>query len=319
MPKTSSKAANRRASRSEETGAPELLAGYLTRIGRGELLTRREEVELSRRAKAGDRRARRRLIEKDLGLVVSVAKKYRGASPGLPLEDLIREGNLGPMKAAEKFDPEKMGYRFSTYATWWIRQAVGRAVAQKGRTIRAPVHAGEKIRGASRARDGLFAALGREPGEEEEVARSLGWTAEGVRFAVGAAPDAVSLNRPAPDGGEGGSEVGDLVEDGGPRRRRGGGHGRGAARGGGAAVAGGAPRVGRRGAARPGGAPRPRRPGAGHARRAGRGALGVSGERVRQPQRAAEEDLKAAVAGGRMEPAPSAPSRGAGDPPKMIA
>ena len=125
----------RRSEREAET--PELLAKYLAHIGRGELLTHQEEIDLSKRAKQGNKRARKRLIEKNLRLVVSVAKKYRGY--GLPFEDLIQEGNIGLMKAVEKFDPDR-GFRFSTYATWWIRQAVQRAVADKGRTIRVPVH-----------------------------------------------------------------------------------------------------------------------------------------------------------------------------------
>jgi RNA polymerase primary sigma factor len=132
----------------ESSETPELLAKYLAHIGQGSLLTHQEEIDLSLRAKAGDRRARQRLIEKNLRLVVSVAKKYRGY--GLPFEDLIQEGNIGLMKAVEKFDPDR-GFRFSTYATWWIRQAVQRAVADKGRTIRVPVHMTEKIRKVSRA------------------------------------------------------------------------------------------------------------------------------------------------------------------------
>src|SRR3712207_5862130 len=126
-----------------ESETPELLAKYLAHIGQGNLLTHKEEIDLSKRAKAGDKRARQRLIEKNLRLVISVAKRYRGM--GLPFEDLIQEGNIGLMRAVEKFDPDR-GWRFSTYATWWIRQAVQRAVADKGRTIRVPVHMTEKIR-----------------------------------------------------------------------------------------------------------------------------------------------------------------------------
>ncbi len=191
-----------------ESETPELLAKYLAHIGQGSLLTHAEEIELSERAKAGDERARRRLIEKNLRLVVSVAKKYRGY--GLPFEDLIQEGNIGLMKAVEKFDPER-GFRFSTYATWWIRQAVQRAVADKGRTIRVPVHMTEKIRKVSRAMSELAVELEREP-TEDEVARRLGWDHDEVRLTMSAMPDATSLDQPvSPE--DTASQLGDFIED----------------------------------------------------------------------------------------------------------
>jgi len=191
-----------------EAETPELISSYFARIGDGALLTHAEEVDLSRRARAGDAKARTRLVEKNLRLVVSVAKKYRGY--GVPFEDLIQEGNIGLMKAVDKYDPDR-GWRFSTYATWWVRQAVGRAVSDKGRTIRLPVHMGEKMRKMARTYNGLSTELGREP-TDEEVAGRLGWTAEKVREVKGAMPDATSLDKPLGSGEEA-SELGSLVED----------------------------------------------------------------------------------------------------------
>jgi RNA polymerase primary sigma factor len=187
---------------------PEPLAGYLGRIGRGRLLTHEEELDLGRWARAGDARARVRLIEKNLRLVVSVAKRYRGM--GLPFDDLIQEGNIGLIKAAERFDPE-LGNRFSTYAIWWIRQAIGRAIEDKGRAIRLPTHAQGKARKAARVRNELSARLGGEPADEE-VGERLGWTVREVRAVTGLLLEVFSLDRPV--GAEDGStKLGDFVED----------------------------------------------------------------------------------------------------------
>jgi RNA polymerase primary sigma factor len=187
---------------------PNALARYFGQIARGRLLTHEEEIDLGRRAREGDETARSKLIEKNLRLVIPVAKKYRGM--GLPFGDLIQEGNLGLMRAADKFDPEK-GFRFSTYATWWIRQAIQRAVADKARTIRVPVHMGVKIRKMAKIYNELSTELEREP-TDEEVAERLGWDVERVKDVKSAIPDATSLNQPL-SSEEGSSELGDLVED----------------------------------------------------------------------------------------------------------
>src|ERR671919_2601625 len=166
------------AQRKDRTGAaPELIPGYFARIGTGKLLNHQEEIHLSKRAKKGDEAARKRLIEKNLKLVVSIAKKSRGR--GLPFEDLIQEGNIGLMKAVGKFDSDR-GFRFSTYATWWIRQTIQRAIADKGRTIRIPVHMGEKMRKMARTYNELWAELERAP-SDEAVAERLGWGVGDIR------------------------------------------------------------------------------------------------------------------------------------------
>ena len=192
----------------ETISTPAMIAGFFSRIGKDALLDPEEELDLARRASAGDERARHELIERNLRLAVSVAKRYRGM--GLPFEDLIQEGNIGLMKAVEKFNPDK-GFRFSTYATWWIRQAVQRAVMDKGRTIRVPVHMGEKIRKVRKVQGRLRVELGREPAHEE-VAHLLGWEAEEVRLTVESVLDAASLNRRVGPDGEG-PEFGEFLED----------------------------------------------------------------------------------------------------------
>ena len=191
-----------------EAEAPRLLAAYMARIARGNLLSHKEEVELGRRARAGDPEARRGLVEKNLRLAVAVAKKYRGQ--GLPFEDLIQEGNIGLMKAVDKFDPE-MGNRFSTYATWWIRQSIQRAIGDKGREIRLPAHINEKLRKVRKAQGELIAQFHHEP-TQEEIAARLGWEAGKVRSVLEAVHDVSSLDQPL--GPESGADrLGDFVED----------------------------------------------------------------------------------------------------------
>ena len=180
---------------------------YLKEIGNVPLLSGEEEVELARRVEEGDEEAKKRLTEANLRLVVSIAKKYVGR--GMPFLDLIQEGNMGLMKAVDKFDYTK-GYKFSTYATWWIRQAITRGIADTGRTIRVPVHMVETINKTLRMTRTLLQDLGREP-TPEEVAERLNVPVSRVREVLKISRDPVSLDTPI--GEEDDSHLGDFIED----------------------------------------------------------------------------------------------------------
>ena len=180
---------------------------YLKEIGRVPLLTAAEEVALAKRIEQGDEEAKKRLAEANLRLVVSIAKRYVGR--GMLFLDLIQEGNLGLIKAVEKFDYRK-GYKFSTYATWWIRQAITRAIADQARTIRIPVHMVETINKLIRVQRQLLQELGREP-VPEEIAQRMGITVERVREIQKVAQEPVSLETPI--GEEEDSHLGDFIED----------------------------------------------------------------------------------------------------------
>lgn len=183
---------------------------YLKEIGSINLLTKDEEVELSKRILQGDEGAKKKLAEANLRLVVSIAKKYVGRSPNLTLLDLIQEGNLGLFKAIDKFDYSK-GFKFSTYATWWIRQSITRALADQARTIRIPVHMVETINRYSQIVRGLVQELGREP-LPEEIAAEMGIDVEKVHQIMKISQDTVSLQAPVGDSDEG-SSLGDFIED----------------------------------------------------------------------------------------------------------
>jgi RNA polymerase primary sigma factor len=188
----------------EQTQDP--LKLYVRQIGDGRLLTPVEERELARRKDEGDEAAKRRLIECNLRLVMSITRNYTKA--GVPLLDLIQEGNLGLIRAVEKFD-YKMGYKLSTYATWWIRQAVTRALADQGRTIRLPVHVAEQVRRLLRARRTLAQKLNRDP-SAEELAKESGFPLKRVQELLELVEDPVSLETPV---GDGESLYGDMIED----------------------------------------------------------------------------------------------------------
>jgi RNA polymerase primary sigma factor len=187
--------------------AQDVLTQYLGRIRAGKLLDAQEEKELSRRAREGDLAARRQLIECNLRLVISIAKKYRGR--GVLFEDLIQEGNAGLIRAVEKFDPE-MGNRFSTYATWWIRQAVTRAVADSARTVRLPAHVVDALYRLRRAENSLSLELGRDA-TEEELADRLDVKPQEARRLREVGQPISSIH--AKMGSEEGSEMGELLPD----------------------------------------------------------------------------------------------------------
>jgi len=180
---------------------------YLKEIGRVPLLTGDEEIKLAQRMEQGDEEAKRRLAEANLRLVVSIAKRYVGR--GMLFLDLIQEGNLGLIKAVEKFDYNK-GYKFSTYATWWIRQAITRAIADQARTIRIPVHMVETINKLIRVSRQLLQELGREP-QPEEIGKEMDISVERVREIMKIAQEPVSLETPI--GEEEDSHLGDFIED----------------------------------------------------------------------------------------------------------
>jgi RNA polymerase primary sigma factor len=191
---------------SESAPAGDPLKLYVRSIGGGALLTREEERELARRKDEGDELAKRKLIESNLRLVMAITRNYTKAS--VPLLDLIQEGNLGLIRAVEKFD-YRLGYKLSTYATWWIRQAITRALADQGRTIRLPVHVADQVRRLLRARRQLAQKYNREP-TLPELAHETQQTEERVRELLELVETPVSLETPV---GDGESLYGDLIED----------------------------------------------------------------------------------------------------------
>jgi RNA polymerase primary sigma factor len=191
---------------SESAPAEDPLKLYVRQIGGGALLTREEERELARRKDEGDELAKRKLIESNLRLVMAITRNYTRAS--VPLLDLIQEGNLGLIRAVEKFD-YRLGYKLSTYATWWIRQAITRALADQGRTIRLPVHVADQVRRLLRSRRQLAQKLNREP-TLTELARDTQQSEERVRELLELVEIPVSLETPV---GDGESLYGDLIED----------------------------------------------------------------------------------------------------------
>src|SRR5258707_5076093 len=192
-------------------GTTDALQLFLREAGKHALLTAAQEVELAKKIEAGDRQAKQRMIQSNLRLVVSIAKNYR--NQGLPFLDLIQEGTLGLIRAVEKFDWRR-GYKFSTYATWWIRQAVARALADKARTIRMPVHIVERMQKMNRAERSLWAVLGREP-TLEEIAEEANLPIQQAREVKAAARASTSLDAPVGEADD--AVLGDFVAGEGPR------------------------------------------------------------------------------------------------------
>ena len=192
---------------SEGVGTEDPVRMYLKEIGKVSLLSMEDEVELAKRMSEGDDEARKKLTESNLRLVVSIAKRYLGR--GLQFLDLIQEGNMGLIKAVEKFDYKK-GYKFSTYATWWIKQSITRAIADQARTIRIPVHMVETINKLIRTQRQLTQELGREP-QPEEIAKTLNMDTEKVREIMKVAQEPVSFETPI--GEEEDSHIGDFIPD----------------------------------------------------------------------------------------------------------
>ncbi len=191
-------------------GHEDAVRTYLKSIGRVRLLTKEDEVRLAKRVEQNDMPAKNALIEANLRLVVSIAKRYSGR--GLTLLDLIQEGNLGLIRAVEKFDWRR-GFKFSTYATWWIRQAITRALADQSRTIRIPVHMVERMNKVSRTRRALLQATGREPSSAEIAAKLDGLDEKNVEDILKLGQEPVSLETPV-GGEEGDAALGDFIEDG---------------------------------------------------------------------------------------------------------
>jgi RNA polymerase primary sigma factor len=197
---------NARLSDNERLQSADPLKLYVRQLGDGRLLTPAEERELARLKDMGDEAAKQRLIESNLRLVMSITRHYTRAE--VPLLDLIQEGNLGLIRAVEKFD-YKLGYKLSTYATWWIRQSITRALADQGRTIRLPVHVAEQVRRVMRARRQLAQRLNRDP-SNAEIGKEAGFSAERVEELFELVTDPVSLETPV---GDGESLYADLIED----------------------------------------------------------------------------------------------------------